>query len=129
MIERRPQVGFTLLEVVVAFAIFALAIPALYESFAGAVRRDAQAQELEQGWLVAQSVLEQLRATQPPWKTEDVGTVEGGWWWHSEVEPYNLAEAAGAPWRAFAVTVNVRRQASTARNVTLKSIELVRSRP
>ena len=130
MIARhRRQTGFTLIEVVVAFAIFAMTIGALYESFTGALRREAQAQEREQALLVAQSVLEQLRVRPGPWSTEDSGTVSGGWRWRAQVAPFDKTQNEHSPWRAFAVTLNVARQGSDTRETTLRSVELVRSRP
>jgi general secretion pathway protein I len=123
------QQGFTLIEVVVAFSIFALSMGALYESFAGAVRRNLQAHEREQALLAAQSVLANVRITPPPWKPEETGTLEGGWLWRVEVAPFDAAANERSPWRAFAVTVHLAREGSDAKEVVLRSLELARTTP
>ena len=127
--DRTRQQGFTLIEVVVAFAIFALAMGALYESFGGAVRRNSQAHEREQALLVAQSVLTRVRVATPPWKPEETGSLEGGWLWRVEVVPFDAAANERSPWRTFAVTVHLAREGSDAKEVVLRSIELARTTP
>lgn len=124
--QQRRQQGFTLIEVVVAFAIFALAIGALYESFAGAVRRNAQAHVRNQELLVAQSLLAQLRTSPAPWKTQDSGSLAGGWHWRMEVAPFDATTNERSPWRTFAVTVHVASDGDAAGEVALCSVELVR---
>lgn len=125
----RGQQGFTLIEVVVAFAIFTLAVGALYESFAGAVRRSAQAGARDQELLVAQSLLSQLRTSPAPWKPEESGSLAAGWRWRIEVEPLAVASNERSPWRAFAVTVHVTDEKGGARAVSLRSVELARVVP
>jgi type II secretion system protein I len=123
------QGGFTLIEVVVAFAIFTLAVGAIYESFAGAVRRSAQADVRDQELLVAQSLLSQLRTSPAPWKAEDSGSLEGGWHWRTEVAPFDAAANERSSWRAFAVTVHVSSERDGAIEAVLHSIELGRVVP
>jgi len=123
------QRGFTLIEVVVAFAIFALSMGALYETFGGAVRRGIQARDREQSLLAAQSVLARLRVSPPPWKPEDAGRLEGGWLWRTEIVPFDAGANERTPWRALVVTVGLRREDSDTGEVVLKSIELARVTP
>jgi general secretion pathway protein I len=119
-----------LIEVVVAFAIFALTIGALYESFTGAIRREAQAQERAQALLVAQSVLEELRARPGPWSGEDSGTVGSGWRWRAQVAAaFDTTKDEDNRWQAFVVTLSVAHQGVDARETTLRSVELFRNRP
>ena len=131
MLFPRRQKGFTLIEVVVAFAIFALSMGALYESFGGALRRNSQAHEREQALLVAQSVLARVRVAPVPWKPEDSGSPEGGWQWRVEVAPFDAdaAESKQSPWQTFAVTIHLAREGSNAKEVVLSSIELARTTP
>jgi general secretion pathway protein I len=118
------QRGFTLIEVVVAFAIFTLAVGAIYESFAGAVRRSARAGARDRELLVAQSLLSQLRTSPAPWKAEESGRLEGGWRWRMEIAPLDAASNERSPWRAFAVTVHVLDERDGASEVSLRSVEL-----
>lgn len=118
-----------MIEVVVAFSIFALSMGALYESFAGAVRRNLQAHEREQALLAAQSVLARVRVTPPPWKPEETGSLEGGWQWRVEVAPFDAEANERSSWRTFAVTVHLAREGSDAKEVVLKSVELARTTP
>lgn len=123
------QGGFTLIEVVVAFAIFTLAIGALYETFAGAVRRSAQADVHDQELLIAQSLLSQLRTSPAPWKAEESGSTEGGWRWRTEVAPFDAAANERSSWRSFAVTVHVSSESNKVSEAVLRSVELARVAP
>lgn len=123
------QAGFTLVEVVVAFAIFTLAVGAIYESFAGAVRRSAQADARDQELLIAQSLLSQLRTSPVPWKAEDSGSLGGEWHWRTEVAPFDAASNKRSEWRAFAVTVRVKSDGGAVSEAVLRSVELARVAP
>jgi general secretion pathway protein I len=125
----QKQNGFTLIEVVVAFAIFALAMGALYESFGSAVRRNAQAHAREQGLLAAQSLLSRLRTSPAPWKSDDSGTLDDGWHWRMEVAPYDAASSERSQWQAFAVSVHLSHEGEGAKEVVLRSVELARVSP
>ena len=120
------QRGFTLIEVVVAFAIFALSASALYEALAGASSRSARAQEQELQWLVAQSVLAKLRAEATPWAAEQSGTSPSGSRWHATVEPFDAGTDPESPWKAFEVAVSVEGPRQSSRAVALHSLELAR---
>jgi general secretion pathway protein I len=124
--QLRSQQGFTLIEVVVAFAIFTLAVGALYESFAGAVRRNTQAHDRDQELLVAQSLLSQLRTSPTPWEAQESGSLDNGWHWRTEVAPFDAAANERSQWRAFAVTIHVSGEGANTREVVLRSVELAR---
>lgn len=128
--RRLAQQGFTLIEVVVAFAIFALALGAIYESLGGAIRRNRQAHDRDQAVLIAQSLLSQQQVAPQPWKPESSGRLGEGWQWRIEVKPYPATIAnPQSPWRAVAVAAHVAREASTQKEVVLRSVELVRVAP
>ena len=126
--ERCLQRGFTLIEVMVAFAVFALCVGAIFEVFAGATRRAEKARETEQRWLAAQSVLSELRARPAPWPAEEEGRASTGEPWRLLVQPFDAGTDERHPWKAYSVSVNVGSGRSRA-EVTLKSIELARSAP
>jgi len=126
---RACRTGFTLIEVTVALAIFALCIGALYEEFGGALRRSERVRDREQALLFAQSRLAQLRVSPAPWAASTSGRSTDGWWWREDVAPFDAGADTRNPWKAFAVTVRVRRDAGGAREVALKSVELARTAP
>lgn len=123
----RSQRGFTLLEVVVAFAVFALTAGALYESLAGATRHTAQARAEGLAMLTAQSALAGLRSQPTPWPVELAGRDQDREW-HLRVEPFALEVDEASSWRAYQVTVSVR-HAGAKGGTTLESIELARTEP
>ena len=122
------QRGFTLIEVVVAFAVFALSVGAIYEAFAGATRRGMQARDRELHLLTAQSVLAELRTRAAPWPTEENGnSSSSGQQWQIRVARFDAHTDENSAWKAYEVTVVVGSARSRSRDVTLKSIELARS--
>ncbi len=125
----RREKGFTLIEVVVAFAVFALCSAALYETFAGAVRRGAHAREREQAMLIAQSMLSQQRQAPQPWMAERSGRLDSRWRWTINARQVESPSDNHLSWRAFEVTVSVRAEMSSAPGVVLRSVELARVAP
>ena len=121
------QRGFTLIEVLIAFAIFALSIGALFELFAGATRRARQAQASEVLWLTAQSVLAERRVHPAPWPDEEKGE-RSGTQWRVLTKPYESGAGTSSSWKAFLVRVEVADSASR-RTVELQSVELARITP
>jgi len=119
----RRQQGFTLIEVVVAFAIFALSVGALYEVFRDAVRRNAQAEDRQMELLTAQSLLSQLRAHALPWSPEQTGETPQGMRWQVNVAPYDMQLPSDSTWAAFEIDIRVYQQQHSAREVMLRSVE------
>ena len=130
MVHSRSR-GFTLIEVMVAFAIFALSLGAIFEVFAGATRRAERARESEELLLTAESVLAQLRTRAAPWPEHEEGPENGtpaSIVWHLAVEPFEAGANPDFPWKAYLVSVRVG-FASGHREVTLNSVELARVAP
>lgn len=123
------QRGFTLIEVTIAFAIFALCAAVLFEEFAGAERRSAQARDRGQALLIAQSLLAEQRVTPPPWSAQRSGSAQDGWSWDIQVAPFNAGVDPDFAWRAFLVTVRVRPDDAPTREAVLQSVELTRAAP
>jgi len=121
------QRGFTLIEVVVAFAIFAMSVGALYEVFSAATRRSIQARDHELLELAAQSLLSELRVQPVPWPVDRTGTTSSGEQWRMTVAPFDAGADERSPWRAYEVTVYVSSPRVPRREAALKSIELART--
>ena len=119
------QSGFTLLEVLVAFAIFALSVGALYESFAGSLRRTLKAEVEGRAWLSAQSLLTEIRVRPAPWPAEEEGVTGTGLDWKRYTSPYPSGTDPKSSWQAYQVVIEVHPHSKTAGMVRLRSIELV----
>jgi general secretion pathway protein I len=87
--SRRSQQGFTLLEMVIAFAILGLTLTVLYGVFENALIRTTHDAHLSEGTLLAQSLLSRAG---PEWPLTD-GTHDG----ESHGYSYALIEGTVAP--------------------------------
>jgi general secretion pathway protein I len=125
----RRQRGFTLIEVVVAFAIFAMSVGALYEAFGAASRRSVNARNRELAWMTADSLLAQQRVQPTPWRPEDSGVTNSGVHWRIQVAPFEAGTSSQSPWHAVRVTVRAGVAADESKYVLLSSVEMVRISP
>ena len=99
------QHGFTLIEVIVAFALLALALTLLLGTLSGAARQIRRADEGSRAALHAQSLLAQAGAGQPLRPGNEHGELEDGHFrWNLDVVPYadpasppTAPQAVGAP--------------------------------
>lgn len=123
---RSGQSGFTLIETVVAFAILALTLGVLYESFGWSLRRSAVITQRESAWLTAQSVLSQIRGDEWIRVGSHSGVTEDGLEWQSEIKPHALAISPQSPLQSFEVTIDVRWGQRPAQQVRLQSMEVGR---
>lgn len=87
--------GFSLLEVLVAFVIFALVGTTLFNLFSGALGNVSAADDYSRALLVAESALTETAGTQPLKEGTQQGTTEDGRIsWKTEITPY---VASGTP--------------------------------
>jgi general secretion pathway protein I len=85
---QRPR-GFSLLEVLVAFVIFALVGTALFRLFSGALNNASVADDYSRAVLVAESVLAEAASAQPLREATQQGSVDDGRVeWTTRVAPY-----------------------------------------
>jgi general secretion pathway protein I len=88
----RSQRGFTLLEVIVAFAVLALALTLLLGTMSGAARQVRDSANSGGAALHAQSLLAQLGVGEPLGTGRDNGDFEDGrYQWELEVRPWKDA--------------------------------------
>ncbi|MDR2153679.1 MAG: prepilin-type N-terminal cleavage/methylation domain-containing protein [Burkholderiaceae bacterium] len=78
--------GFSLLEVLVAFAIAALALGMLYQAMGGSARQAANASQQERAMLLAASLLAAYDSV--PAQGIDDGDQGAGFDWHVRSQPY-----------------------------------------
>ena len=124
----RRQQGFTLIEVVVAFAILALSLGALYESFGGSLKRGASARRQELATLRAESLLSEFRGSGGLLPQEKTGRDdELGFSWRITVKPYPADLSEHSPLTAEQVEVEV--TGGGKRSVVLRSVELLQKAP
>ena len=95
--NRRHQRGFTLLEVIVAFALLALALSLLLGSLSGASRQVRESADSSRATLHAQSLLAQLGAGDVLQPGRQEGSFEGDRYrWQLDIAPFADPLAARA---------------------------------
>ena len=94
----RTQGGYTLIEIIVAFAILALGLTLLLGTLSGATRQVRQAGDAGRAGLHAQSLLAEFGELPKPGTRE--GELEGGRYrWQLDVEPWNDPAPRNGPQR------------------------------
>lgn len=124
----KRQRGFTLLEVIVAFAILSLLIGVLYQTFAQTIVGADRAQKRQAALQLAQSVLASWGKQNEAAAGITEGIDDAGMRWRVEATPY-VEPSRQAPWPvpAFDVHVSVSWGSSAAERVELRSLELGRA--
>lgn len=118
------QAGFSLVEVVVALAILALSLGALYESFGWSIRRSGSLRNQEIAWLTAQSMLAEIRARQTLVVGESMGEAPFGMQWSTMIESHAMPDIQETSLQAFDVTINVSWGKRVAQRASLQSVEI-----
>lgn len=85
MKTRRACVGFSLLEILVAFVIMALALGVLMRVFSGALTNTAVSERYATAMIIAQSRLAAVGIETPLAETENSGETEDGYRWLTRV--------------------------------------------
>lgn len=99
--SRRAQAGFSLIEILVAFALLALGLTLLLGTLSGASRQLHQAGDAGRAALHAQSLLDAHAGTWTPGHAQ--GTFEDGRYrWQLTVSPWRGPQQAGAAADPFA---------------------------
>jgi general secretion pathway protein I len=87
------QAGFSLLEILVAFAVLALTLGVLLRIFGGAGRIAATADEYSRSIVVAESLLATVGIETPLQPGETHGEIDETYRWTLQVDPYPMDES------------------------------------
>jgi general secretion pathway protein I len=110
MISMEREDGFTLAEVIVAFAILSLALLAIFQSY-GLVARSTVANERERTALaVAQSLLATTGVTETMKLGKSEGVTSDGLAWSRTITPYGQSSAS-ATTRAYLIAIDLESRA------------------
>jgi len=128
MRPERHSAGYTLIEVLVAFLILALALAVLMRIFAGGVRNVSVASDYARAVLIAESRLAEAGMDGALLPGETSGIEEDRYTWTRRVEPYVLGSGAVQPQpkiAAWYVTVSVAWPHETgSRSIDLSTVRL-----
>ena len=86
-VTRRPR-GFTLLEVLLAFVVFALSFAVVLEILSGSIRNTVRAREYTEAALIAQSVMDQVGLEIPLVAGANASGEAGPYRWALEIVPF-----------------------------------------
>jgi len=124
-VTRPSEAGFTLLEVLVAFAILAISLGVLIPVFSGTLGRQAALADQKTATMLAQSKLDTVGSEIPLTDGASDGAFSNGFTWHVEVAPYKFEYTSRFVMPKL-VTLTVRWPAKNGpRSLTLKTIRLV----
>jgi general secretion pathway protein I len=102
------ELGFALVEVVVALAILALALGVILGVISNGVRQTDNARKLVEAGQLAQSLLARLGTDMPIAPGQTTGEFAGGYRWRMRTEPYGPApDRASGAIAAYTVSVEV----------------------
>ena len=80
--------GFTLIEVIVAFTILSVTLVMVMQLFSAGLKASRASSDYTRAVIYAKDIMEQI--TDPP--TDDSGEFEDGFFWETEVTPYEDSE-------------------------------------
>ncbi len=123
------RAGFTLLEVLIAFAVMALTLIAAYQLLGTGLRGSARAERVTLALLAAESKLAEIGVSAPLRAGRSGGALGGGYRWRAEVrrrrEPAaEASSAAASPVAAYEVSVTVSWGGRAAESVRLETLRL-----
>lgn len=122
---RSGQRGFTLMEVLVAFTIFAFSFGAILQVFSSGAHNARVSRAYAAALGHAQSQLERLGIEEPLEAGQTTGVLDDGMAWRLEVTPYAQEPTEDSLLRAFVVRASVTwRDGGREREVTLSSLRL-----
>ena len=120
------QMGFSLLEMVVAVAILGISLGMLYQAAGGATRSISTAEDYAYAVTMAESLLANYSVI-PPEGVNVSDTIEGGYHWHVTTRPVLNAEGDEIPLQY--IDVRVRWGRGEGKEVHLPSVAPIKVKP
>ncbi|MDX1626809.1 MAG: type II secretion system protein [Wenzhouxiangellaceae bacterium] len=129
---KRRQHGFTLIEVMAAFALFALMFGVILQILSQSVSNTRRSGDFTQAALIAQSRLDMVGIEGLPEPGRTTGTVDDRYSWEMDIEPWFIVDDRGAdfdelPIDLYLVTLTVfwgeGQSERSARFATLRSVD------
>jgi general secretion pathway protein I len=131
MTDLRSQMGFTLLEVVVALAIMGLGIVTVLEVFSAGLRLGARSQEKTEAMLQGQAIMDELFARPVMPEGTEEGTRADGRRWRVQVSPVRQEPLSDSSinWELQEVTLEMRSpDGRRDRQVEIRTLRLLRKK-
>lgn len=127
--SRHREAGFTLMEVLVAFAILSISLAAILQIFSGGLRNAAVADRALVALGHAESLLASAGIERPLAEGERTGQLSDGMTWRESIARYSDAETLATPpppaMQPYSVTVTVTwEDGFSRRDVTLTTLRL-----
>ena len=104
---RYTHKGFSLLEVLVAFSLFALTIGALLQIFAGSRHAIIRSEAYTQAAIIADSQLARVGTEFDIENRQEQGETKTGYSWRIDIAPYEIDSEISSLYEAWLVTVDV----------------------
>ncbi len=95
--QARRSGGFTLLELLLAFMVFALSFATVLEILSGSMRNTVRARHFTEAALTAQSIMDQVGVVIPLVPGEQASGEAGDYRWDLEIYEYQIAESDLSP--------------------------------
>ncbi len=126
---QHPEIGFTLLEVLIAFTLVAFVLAAVIQLYSGGLRSTGISEQRVVAVMLAQSKLAELAARQPLEPHAESGLSGNGYRWRAEVRKYwemaALEEPQANPVVLYQITVDVAwGPAARPRNLELSTLRI-----
>jgi len=106
-LKMQRQQGFSLLEVLVAFAILAMSLGVLYQAFGGSLRNLSVSGNYTSAMIIAESKLSEVADRVPLRQGSEQGEEKGGFRWKVDVLPYEELEDMPRSFKPYHVHVRV----------------------
>ena len=127
-IPKKNQAGFSLIEILVAFVILAMALTVIFRIFSGGLRNVSLSQDYARAEMIAESQMSVIGSSEALLTGITTGEWGGRFSWERVIEPYHpwpQDKKLNAPIEAYWITVNVAwRHSSGNSQIALSSVRV-----